>query len=558
MVSKTPVLRYLPNPQYPPLLILILLIGILGVSILYRIPVFGADLQTFLHDTVRWAGPALNFVRFGAEASNYLPINEYGMYNLEMDYIPYYLSWPFLPYWMLAGVYSILGDSNPILRFLPFVFNTIVAFYIYFQFRIYFNNQLVGLLSFALFLFLPANTFYSLQVCDTQFWLLGWIGSTFHYLAYRESTRRLHLGLAICWIIFACLSSWTGYFGLFALIFVDVGRRIQPIWHHHRWKSLLHCKVYGTLFSSPFFYVGLASIIFFLGHLLIIQATIGISFLTDVESKIFERTSDIPSDLAFLNALPYGITRILLVIIDGFVALGYHIPLVIGYPLFITLFGVAIYLFYKKRKTNNEEFTGIKVWITLYGVSFLTYLIVLPNHAFAHTFSVLLLIPLILAVFFYCIDYLWGRIQTSSFPTLLRGILITCCIVFVISVGIIYLSTNVIIPQARLHSNTYAMTLGKEAKEHSFAYDLILSNNKGGYYEHTVRFYLQRNFRLRIDRNLLVRYLADPIFQGVIYCYETDPHWQERGLDHKAVLSYLKTKGTFVAKASSRIYYRIR
>ena len=94
----------------------------------------------------------------------------------------------------------------------------------------------------TLFAFMPGHFFMSVQVADTQFWLLAFIGSIYHKMISDTTGRKGHYIAHLLFLVFSCLSSWFGYLCVAVFLCHRIGQNLIIVIHRQRllkMKSIL-------------------------------------------------------------------------------------------------------------------------------------------------------------------------------------------------------------------------------------------------------------------------------------------------------------------------------
>jgi hypothetical protein len=177
-----------------------------------------------------------NGTEFGKHARNHLKFGLGKTYGLMLDISgpslsPYdnprgyfYSNHPPLSALLLAGVFALFGVSEVAFRaFLIAV--SLAAVLLFRRLALRILGPPFDRVATAVFALLPMFVFYSIVTCLHVVALIGVLGACLFYLRWRETGRaRDYVGI-VGSIVFACYSSWEGYYVAPALIVAHVWSR---------------------------------------------------------------------------------------------------------------------------------------------------------------------------------------------------------------------------------------------------------------------------------------------------------------------------------------------
>jgi hypothetical protein len=523
--------RYINKP-------VLLLFFISAVAIVFRWPILFTELQTFAADTTRWAGPAVNFATNGLENLDFLPTTSYGPYGNITGGYQHYLTWPFMPSYILTGFVLLFGDNIWALRLLPLLLNIFSAMYIYLIVSKSFENRWWGVLGSTFFLFFPASVYYSLQVCDTQFWLLGAIASYYHLTKWMSQRQNFDAIAVTSWILFACSCSWFGY--LFATITsIYLVTDLIKTNSVYKWSTLIHNPL-------PWLMGGLLVIL--TSHLYFIIDGIGFDDFKYLYSWRWDRwtgTTIVSSTLSGSGWLEY-FEKAIRYRADMFInrTLFYQIPLYLSLPI-ATISACCLLLLVTHTLTRKEYKGQKQCWsIILFFCSFyFIYLAVLPAHIehYSHIFVIQALTPPFTALLIYGARWIKCLLDALLVPKTLTylpsGLLLLC-----------FFSASW---SYRINDPTYfnlgikdkiesARSFGNIISNNTLETDLILTNQKSfSYWSNIMKFTARRTIKLDPEIEAMNFFIKDSRIKGVVFIY-SDNMAEDLSKHKSPLLSYLK------------------
>ncbi len=493
---------------------------VVGAVIALRWPVLVSDLQSFGGDTTKWAGPAINFAQHGFAELNYLPTTSYGLYDVETRRLSRYITWPFPPSYMLTGFVLTFGESTWALRLLPLLLNLASAIYIYLIISRTFANSWWGLIGASYFLLIPGGLYYSLQICDTQFWLLGSIAGFYHLEGWRINRRMTDIAASTLWFLFACASSWFGYLAVLiaaAYVLICVLRTGTE-------------NRLAVLLRSPFPWLGVGVAVILAIHAAQLISAMGMErFISTYALKWQHYTggSIVASHVADGNWWD-SIRETVQIRVENilFRSLKAHIPLYFSLPAaiisFLSLLLFSIRAFRGQEQNIHKSCISILVFFSLF---YLTYVLVFPSHMSrgTHNFTTQMLAPAFVVLFVYSARWGWSVIEGLHAPKLVTYLPVASLTVLLLVMSWSYRTDDPtqrsgggrerMIEAARLYGSTVA--------DRTNTTDLILSNHQGWMYDDNImKFTSRRTVKLKLfDISQIENYVKDPRFKGVVFVF---------------------------------------
>jgi len=496
------------------------LLTVIAGTVALRWPVLFSGFQSFGGDTVKWAGPAINFSQYGFSALDYLPTTSYGLYDVELGGRSRYLTWPFPPGYMLAGFVLVFGDSSWALRSLPLLLNFTAAIYIYLIVARAFKSEWWGVLGASCFLLIPAELYYAMQVCDTQFWLLGSIAGFYHMVQWYENRRRLDLIATTSWFLFACASSWFGYLAtlvavLFMLIYIF---KDKP---QNYWKAIL---------KSPIPWLVIGVIVVLSIHITLLINALGLhGFISLYDARWQSYTGgnivakNIP-DASWWEGFAEAIRfRTKMIIVRS---LGQQIPLFVSLPLAVISILCAILFFVRAfMGLDRKLHRSCGAALAFFGLFYLTYILIFPSHMAraTHNFTTQMLAPAFVVLWVYGVRWVWISLEKRQIPDSVKYVPVVILIAMLLAMSINYrIEDPTLRPDgARKRMIESARLFGTTMINETRPDDLVLSNHQGWNYDNNImKFTARRTVTLKLfDLGKIKEYASDPRLNGVVFVY---------------------------------------
>jgi len=507
-----------PGRDLGPRTVALALGAILLIVLVTRIPALFLPIHSFPSDTARWAAPAVNFATHGFDRGP-LPLASQGDHALLKD--DRYFRWPLLPFYVYGSWAWLTSDEIHALRVAPLLLNLVTTLYVFLIAARVFRRNEWALMATLLFALIPGHAVLSLQISDTQFWLVTLVGAVFHRLRYEQTARRGHMAAHLGLLVLGCFCSWFGYLSVAAHLALGTGsgllargghpRRLTRISVINRYRIAL---VGIALLSAATQYALIAAL----------AGDAGLGVLEDRFKEWVLGRRDASRDASIL-------TRTLTRWPDHLSTIwSDHLPWLFGKPLVAALLATPFVIRFRSARVDAVIHRGVfRRVVVLFALCFAMYFVVFSTHAgfYRHTFTYQQLSPVVAIATVLVLAVLSGRASSARNRC---ALVLTSCLVLVAPPLIGKLAAADLNAGGHDASIRSARAVGEAVGLHARSSDLVITNGmKPWGLNHRVIAFTSRRTLLKKQNTWdeVARYLEDDAISGLVYLHreETAPEY---------------------------------